>query len=267
MKHKNATGKPELEPTLYVQFSVSLCFISLLRDKLPQITRVPWFYWKTRPKGVISTLTSSLHYTGWRLIAGTEAWRLRLQEWSRDAPPEGQDATWQGLRASVAPTGVPGPDARRGPSGSTETQPSPPQRHAPAPTTRWNSQVPTPEAPFGKKQRGAEASQGGGILHRRWNCLRDGGGERHPAWKRRQGFSLKDAIRSSLPSPAGSCGRTPAAPAAVQRPTRSALTLTSPRAPPGQPRRSSEAADKAPEHDRKSRAALPSGARRRAAPL
>lgn len=44
MKHKNATGKLELEPTLYVQFSVSLCFISLLRDKLPQITRVPWFY-------------------------------------------------------------------------------------------------------------------------------------------------------------------------------------------------------------------------------
>ena len=36
---------------LYVQFSVSLCFISLLRDKLPQITRVPWLYFRKKTAG------------------------------------------------------------------------------------------------------------------------------------------------------------------------------------------------------------------------
>ncbi|XDA71247.1 hypothetical protein R6Z07M_001582 [Ovis aries] len=65
----------------------------------------------------------------------------------------------------------------------------------------------------------------------------------------------------------GSCARTPAAPAAVRRPGRSALTLTSPRGPPGQPRRSCEAAAETPERGRRGSAALPAGARRRAAPL
>lgn len=45
-----------------------------------------------------------------------------------------------------------------------------------------------------------------------------GEGDRNPARTRRQRFGLKDAIRSFLPSPAGSCARTPASPAAAQRP-------------------------------------------------
>lgn len=140
------------------------------------------------------------------------------------ARPEGQRGTDGGPRPREAAQEPSGPGfstraPRTGPIRARRLARSPksrPQRH--------HSE---------KKQRGTEASRGRGALRKGWNCLRDGGGARHPARKRRQGFSFKGAIRPSLPSPAGSCARTPAAPAAVRRPGRSALTLTSPRGPPG----------------------------------
>ena len=135
---------------------------------------------------------------------------MRLPARAKDAPPEGHHASRQGLRASVARMGARGPERPR----RSHRDPASPPRATywphPGPATSQESQVPTPKAPFGKKkQRGTEASRGRDALSKGWNCLRDGGGARHPARKRRQGFSFKGAIRSSLPSPAGSCAPGP----------------------------------------------------------
>lgn len=131
----------------------------------------------------------------------------------------------------------------------------------PGPATSQESQVPTPKAPFGKKkQRGTEASRGRDALSKGWNCLRDGGGARHPARKRRQGFSFKGAIRSSLPSPAGSC-----APGPCSSPGPGPLRPHTHQSPG--PARPAQAAAETPERGRRGSAALPAGARRQAAPL
>lgn len=135
------------------------------------------------------------------------------------------------------------------------------------PATSQESQVPTPKAPLEKKQRGTGSQPGPRCPPQGVELPSGWGGARHPARKRRQGFPrFKGAIRLSLPSPAGSCARTPAAPAAVRRPGRPPSHSTVPGARPASPGAAARrAGPRRPSAGGGVGAALPAGARRRAA--
>ena len=186
MKTQKCCRKLELEPTTRPIWCQSL-LISLLRDKLPQISLVPTLYWKTKLKRVRSTLISALDYIGWGLksqkVANPGAGKgcSAIGSPCQPAGPEGQRGTDGGPRPKEAAQEPPGPGfstraPRTGPIRARRQASSPrsrPQRH--------HSE---------KRQRGTEASRGRDALRRGWNCLRDGGGARRPARKRRQGFSF-----------------------------------------------------------------------------
>lgn len=105
----------------------------------------------------------------------------------------------------------------------------------PGPATSQESQVPTPKAPFGKKSSGGPRPAGAEMPSARGGTA-FGMGEGRAIPPENEGRVSVLKAPSGLPCPLPQEAAPPAL-AAVRGPGRSALTLTSPRGPPGQPRR------------------------------